>query len=205
MALLGSFSLSPSAAQVLSTKKVLYLVNMTARDYLRSNSAQHPAVLAVQQSVEMQSGESGKDPEVFPVSLAFEENLRRIELQEGPEALSTYYQANPTHVSAIGTILREVHRALGIIHFYTMDERMVRCWCVKQGRNIQESAAVVDVNISRYICVCVCIMQYSVPVGRRGVVYGRQQGIHARRRRHSRTLLLHVLFFRLYGYGLSPI
>jgi ribosome-binding ATPase YchF (GTP1/OBG family) len=138
-------------SQVLSTKKVLYLVNMTPRDYLRSNSAQHPAVLAVQQSVELQSGESGKDAEVFPISTAFEESLRRIELQEGPEALKSYFEANPTHVSAVGTILAEVHRALGIIHFYTVDDRLVRCWCVKQGKNIQESAAVVDVNISRCV------------------------------------------------------
>lgn len=123
---------------------------MAPRDYLRSNSAQHPAILSIQQSVELASGEIGKDAEVFPISLAFEESLRRIELQEGPEALKTYYQANPTHVSAVGTILTEVHRALGIIHFYTADERMVRCWCVKQGKNIQESAAVVDVNLSRY-------------------------------------------------------
>jgi hypothetical protein len=88
---------------------------------------------------------------VFPISLAFEEELRRIEREEGTEALLEYYSANPTHTSAVGTIVAESHRMLSLIHFYTVDERRVKRWCLRQGKSIQESAAVVDVNIARWV------------------------------------------------------
>lgn len=54
-------TLSP---QVLSTKRVLYFVNLSPRDYLRHRSAAHPAIQAVQQAVENLSGGAVEDTEV---------------------------------------------------------------------------------------------------------------------------------------------
>ena len=136
---------------MLSTKKVLYLVNMSSRDYLRSGSSQHPTVLSVQQMVEFLNGDALKDMEVFPISLAFEDSLRRIEKEEGLEAIKAYHDANPTHISALDTILIEAHRALSIIHFYTANELQVKCWCLKQGKTILDSCAIVDVTVARYM------------------------------------------------------
>lgn len=228
--------------QLLTTKKMLFLVNMSARDYLRQQWSTHPAMDAVRQALEIYSGgdsshffsasfdagdavgtaddadvgistvatsaaapgtatgsvtatasasvtasatgRSGKhasgsakgvgirglksmggsassalsvasdrggseNTEVFPVSLQLEDSIREIARVEGPAGVQEYFAANPTHSSAVPTIIAEVHRALGVIHFYTTNEREVKCWCLKQGKTILESAAVVDVNISR--------------------------------------------------------
>jgi hypothetical protein len=150
--------------QLLSAKKTLYLVNMTSRDYLRKGIAQTPAVQSVQEAVDLLIGDrpsssggggggggtgAGAGSEVITLSLEFEENLFRIETQEGPDALAEYFLANPTHASAMPFILAEAHRSLGLIHFYTTTERDVKCWCLKQGKTIMESSAIVDVKISR--------------------------------------------------------
>lgn len=131
---------------------MIYVVNMSTRDYLRCliREETHPTVQAVQQAVELSSGGEGqRESEVFPISLLFEENMRQIELTEGVDALIQYHLANPTHLSAVDTILVEIHRALNLIHFYTATEQSVKCWCLRQGKTVLESSAVVDVNITR--------------------------------------------------------
>jgi ribosome-binding ATPase YchF (GTP1/OBG family) len=122
---------------------------MTSRDYLRQRGQPSPAVISIQQAIELQSGESLRDTEVFPVSLSFEEEIRRIRSEEGTDAVQEYFIANPTHISAVETILTLTHRNLGLIHFYTASEREIKCWCLKQGKTILESSAMVDVNITR--------------------------------------------------------
>lgn len=171
--------------QLLTTKRMLLLVNMSSRDYLRQQYSTHPTVLSIQQAVELHSGgdsgpavsaagakgsavvdeEGGSvegsvcgsinggrsaENEVFPVSLQLEESIREIFRVEGPAGVQEYFAANPTHNSAVPMIIAEAHRALGLIHFYTTNEREVKCWCLRQGKTILESSAVVDVNITRY-------------------------------------------------------
>eukprot|EP01032_Pedospumella_encystans_P009083 gene9083-10725_t len=149
----GSWDFSERALlaeyKFISTKKVLYLVNMASRDYLRQVSLPSPTVTSIQQAVEIMAGEALRDTEIIPISLAFEENLRNIRTNEGMDAIHEYFAANPTHTSAKDTIVNLVHRNLGLIHFYTASEKEVKCWCVKQGKTIMECSAVVDVNIAR--------------------------------------------------------
>lgn len=156
----------PRTSQFISTKKVLHLVNMTSRDYLRQSTLPSPTITSIQTAIELQSGESLRDVEVIPVSLIFEEEIRRIRYEEGLQALGEYFQANPTHRSCVELILTLTHRMLGLIHFYTASEKEVKSWCLKQGKTILESSAVVDVNITRYgfdlgVVLC-CVGMYSV-------------------------------------------
>ena len=123
---------------------------MTSRDYLRQSTLPSPTITSIQTAIELQSGESLRDIEVIPVSLKFEEEIRRIRYEEGLNALGEYFQANPTHRSCVEMILTLTHRMLGLIHFYTASEKEVKCWCLRQGKTILESSAVVDVNITRY-------------------------------------------------------
>ena len=131
---------------------------MSSRDYLRKEGAQIEVIQSIQQAVELMGGgeplattggAGGRESEVFAVSLEFEQNLNRIEKEEGNEALCQYFAANPTHISAVQLILDETHRALQLIHFYTASEREVKCWCLKQGKTILESSSIVDINVTR--------------------------------------------------------
>jgi ribosome-binding ATPase YchF (GTP1/OBG family) len=83
------------------------------------------------------------------VSLAFEESLRLIERDEGAPALVSYRAANPTHLSCLPVVVKMSHRALGLVHFYTADDREVRCFSLKKGKTLMEASACIDVHIMR--------------------------------------------------------
>ncbi|KAJ1433989.1 hypothetical protein B484DRAFT_446981, partial [Ochromonadaceae sp. CCMP2298] len=132
----------------LTSKCVLYLVNMSSRDFLRpGGTVQVEALRVAREAAEMLAGDG--DADVLPVSLVFEEKLRCLERDEGAGALEMYVLANPTHRSMLPVLVQQAQRAIGLLHFYTADNREVRCFALKKGRNIMEASAALGVHVMR--------------------------------------------------------
>lgn len=195
-----SVSLVPTP-QLLTAKEVVYVVNMSSRDYLRPGRGccqdiadraneqllqqQEQAATAVGATDDTAAGKSSSSvvsassgnasgvhstaaastssssrgggqaaaqhlvQSTIPVSLSFELKLLDLERLEGPAELAEYFLANPTHVSAMDTIIRSCYQALNLIKFYVCSEREVRCYLLRLGCTVVEAAALVDVKIAR--------------------------------------------------------
>ena len=111
-----------------SNIEVIYMVNLTSRDYLRK--IEEPADMArVKETV-------GIDFPVLPFSANFEYDLSNV---RNDEALEKYMSANPFHISALDRIYEEVFRRLKVIRYYTVNydnntkSGIVSSWtCIRQ-------------------------------------------------------------------------
>jgi len=82
------------------------------------------------------------------MSVVFEEMLYDLLLQ-GQDVLTEYTLANATHISALPQIISKAYSQLRIIHFYTATEKEVKCWCLRKGKSILESAECIDATVAR--------------------------------------------------------
>lgn len=82
------------------------------------------------------------------VSLALEQNIESMSVSERVE----YIGANPTHISADSAIVLKCFDLLNLIRFYTINQdKEVKCWLLRRGSNLIDAAALVELNISRYV------------------------------------------------------
>ena len=121
-------------------KEVIYLANLTSRDFLRHRPPQLVDRL-VEYLHRIQDGSC-----LLTISLPFEEKL--FELDRSGE-LSEYHELHPHHRSALPNLIQECYRTLNVVHYYTCSNEEVRCWCMRLGKNIQDAASLKDINISR--------------------------------------------------------
>lgn len=127
---------------LLTAKKMLYLLNVSSRDYLRNGASSTFDSLCT--AVEQLGGESAA--EVKRISTKFEDAYGDI---ERAGELDVYHAANPHHFSAIHSIVEESLRLHALIRFYTANELEVKCFLGKRGKMIVEVANLIDVFIAR--------------------------------------------------------
>lgn len=123
---------------------------MTSRDYLRSigPDASSHSLNGILKQISSHVASKGHGGEVLSVSAVFEEKLYDLSLQ-GRDVLMEYTQANATHVSALSQIISKAYSQMRIIHFYTATEKEVKCWCLRKGKSILESAECIDATVAR--------------------------------------------------------
>mmetsp|Transcript_20216 Transcript_20216/g.26714 ORF Transcript_20216/g.26714 Transcript_20216/m.26714 type:complete len:396 (+) Transcript_20216:80-1267(+) len=131
--------------QLLTAKEVVYLVNLSKRDYLRKANRWLPKI---NEAVQANGGGL-----IIPLSVTFEQEILDIELNEGAEALEEYKKANPTHKSAIPRILKAGYNALQLIHYFTCGADEVKGWTIKDGWLAPQAAGVIHTDFERgFIC-----------------------------------------------------
>ena len=123
---------------------------MSSRDYLRSigHDANSHSLNEILKQVSSHVASKGHRGEVLSVSAVFEEKLYDLSLQ-GRDVLTEYAQANATHVSALSQIISKAYSQMRIIHFYTVTEKEVKCWCLRKGKSILEAAECIDATVAR--------------------------------------------------------
>uniref|UniRef100_A0A7S2V0U7 Obg-like ATPase 1 n=1 Tax=Fibrocapsa japonica TaxID=94617 RepID=A0A7S2V0U7_9STRA len=130
--------------QLLTAKEIVYLVNLSKRDYLRKANKWLPRI-----NEAVQGAGGGQ---IIPFSVAFEQELYDLELS-GKEQLEEYLKANPTHKSALPRILRMGYHALQLIHFFTCGSDEVKGWTIRDGKLAPEAAGVIHSDFERgFIC-----------------------------------------------------
>ncbi|EFJ11869.1 hypothetical protein SELMODRAFT_234816 [Selaginella moellendorffii] len=119
--------------QLLSAKPVVYLVNMTEKDYLRKKNKWLPKIHAWVQ-------EHGGDP-LIPFSGVLEQRLADAPSDEAAVQ------------SALPKIIKTGFAAINLIYFFTAGPDEVKCWQIRKHSKAPQAAGAIHTDFERgFIC-----------------------------------------------------
>ncbi|ETW10371.1 GTP-binding protein YchF, variant [Aphanomyces invadans] len=125
--------------QLLTAKPVVFLVNVSKKDYLRKGNKYLPAI------AEFVAARGGNET-VLPISCEFEMEMVDLDISGQGDA---YREANPTHKSVLNRVIRLGYHALGLIHFFTAGKDEVRGWTLRKGRKAPQAAGVIHSDFEK--------------------------------------------------------
>ncbi|PGH18523.1 GTP-binding protein YchF [Helicocarpus griseus UAMH5409] len=135
---------------LLTAKPVVYLVNLSERDYIRQKNKYLPKV------AEWIKTNSAGDP-IIPVSVSFEDRLTRFEddaaAEEECKKLGTK--------SALPKIILTMRQSLNLGSFFTTGADEVRQWTIRKGLKAPQAAGVIHSDFEKTFIQCV-VFNYSV-------------------------------------------
>ena len=121
---------------LLSAKPVVYLVNLSEKDYIRQKNKHLPKI------AEWVKANAPGDP-IIPLSVALEERLTQFEsdkdVEEECKKLGTK--------SALPKIITTMRQALHLSSFFTTGTDEVRQWTVREGTKAPQAAGVIHGGI----------------------------------------------------------
>jgi obg-like ATPase 1 len=117
---------------LLTAKPVVFLVNLSEKDYIRQKNKHLPKI------AEWVKEHAPGDP-IIPISVSFEERLSRFETQaeadEEAKKLGTK--------SALPKIIVTMRKALNLGSFFTTGTDEVRQWTIRNGTKAPQAAGVI--------------------------------------------------------------
>ncbi|EER39912.1 GTP-binding protein [Histoplasma capsulatum H143] len=135
---------------LLTAKPVVYLVNLSERDYIRQKNKYLPKV------AEWIKTNSPGDP-IIPVSVSFEDRLTRLEddvaAEEECKKLGTK--------SALPKIILTMRQSLQLGSFFTTGADEVRQWTIRKGTKAPQAAGVIHTDFEKTFIQCV-VFNYDV-------------------------------------------
>ncbi|KAG5294855.1 GTP-binding protein YchF [Histoplasma ohiense] len=135
---------------LLTAKPVVYLVNLSERDYIRQKNKYLPKV------AEWIKTNSPGDP-IIPVSVSFEDRLTRFEddvaAEEECKKLGTK--------SALPKIILTMRQSLQLGSFFTTGADEVRQWTIRKGTKAPQAAGVIHTDFEKTFIQCV-VFNYDV-------------------------------------------
>lgn len=122
---------------LLTAKPVVYLVNLSEKDYIRQKNKYLPKV------AEWIKEHATGDP-IIPISVSFEERLTRFEsdaeADEECKKLGTK--------SALPKVIVTMRNALNLGSFFTCGADEVRQWTIRKGTKAPQAAGVIHTGMS---------------------------------------------------------
>lgn len=131
---------------LLTAKPVVYIVNMSERDYIRKGNKWLGKIKAW---VDAHGGEP-----MVPVCGSLE--AKYLEMNE--EATKQYNAENKVF-SAIPKIISTGYHSLDLIHFFTSGTDEVKCWTIRNGTKAPQAAGVIHTDFERGF-VCAEVMKF---------------------------------------------
>ncbi|KAL5140763.1 Obg-like ATPase 1 [Glycine soja] len=147
--------------QLLTAKPVVYLVNMTEKDYQRKKNKFLPKIHAwydmpifipnipflvlthISNRVQEHGGET-----IIPFSCALERNLADMP----PDEAAKYCEENKTQ-SALTKIIKTGFSAINLIYFFTAGPDEVKCWQIRRQTKAPQAAGAIHTDFERgFIC-----------------------------------------------------
>jgi len=126
--------------QFLTAKPVLYVVNMSEKDYAKKGNKFLPKI---KQWIDAHGGEP-----MVPFCGTFENKLGEM----GEESLKQYCAENKV-TSGIPKIIKTGYHTLELIHFFTCGTDEVKCWTIRKGTKAPQAAGVIHTDFERgFIC-----------------------------------------------------
>ena len=122
---------------LLSAKPVVYLVNLSEKDYIRQKNKHLPKI------AEWVKTHAPGDP-ILPLSVAFEERLTRFETDA--EALEECKTLGTK--SALPKIITTMRQMLDLGSFFTTGADEVRQWTIRKGTKAPQAAGVIHGGMS---------------------------------------------------------
>ena len=124
--------------QLLSAKPVIYAANVAEGDL--ATAAQHPLVQKVAEFVR-----AHHDAALLPTSAKIEAELADLSPAEAKEFLQDLGVAD----AGGSDLIRATHALLGLITFFTHNEKEVRAWTVHQGTKAPQAAGVIHTDFEK--------------------------------------------------------
>ena len=124
--------------QLLTAKPVLYAANVAETDF--AAGIQHPLVQQVAAFVQ-----AHHDASYLTVSAKIESELADL----SPEEAREYLQDLGVAGSGAGALIRETYALLGLITFFTHNEKEVRAWTVRKGSKAPQAAGVIHSDFEK--------------------------------------------------------
>eukprot|EP00968_Pinguiococcus_pyrenoidosus_P028971 scaffold8229_cov239-Pinguiococcus_pyrenoidosus.AAC.2 len=126
--------------QLLTAKEVVYLVNLSKRDYMRKGNRWLPKIA---EYVKEKGGGI-----IIPFSVEFEQEWLDADMG-GEDALKAFKEEHPNQRSMLPRILKTGYQALHLIHFFTCGADEVRGWTIRRGKTAPEAASVIHSDIGK--------------------------------------------------------
>lgn len=126
----------------LTAKPVVYLVNLSEKDFLRQKNKW----LA---KIAMWVADNNPGP-IVPYSAQFEQSLEAFDTEE---ARAEYLKDKNGASSKIDKIISTGYSCLNLIHYFTCGPDEVRCWTIRNGTKAPQAAGVIHTDFERgFIC-----------------------------------------------------
>ena len=123
---------------LLSAKPVVYLVNLSEKDYIRQKNKNLPKI------AEWVKEHAAGDP-ILPLSVAFEERLTRFETEAEAEEECKKLGTK----SALPKVITTMRKMLDLGSFFTTGADEVRQWTIRNGTKAPQAAGVIHGGKSR--------------------------------------------------------
>jgi obg-like ATPase 1 len=129
---------------LLTAKPVVFLVNLSEKDFIRKKNKYLPSVL------EWVKTNTTGDP-IIPISVSYEERLTRFET----EAESLEEQKNAGAESALPKIIVQMRKTLNLGSFFTTGTDEVRQWTIRNGIKAPQAAGVIHTDFEKTFIQCI--------------------------------------------------
>ncbi|KAH8425803.1 YchF/Obg family ATPase [Aspergillus melleus] len=123
---------------LLTAKPVVYLVNLSERDYIRQKNKYLPKVF------EWIKANSPGDP-LIPISVAFEERLTRFETEAQAEEECKTLNTK----SSLPKVITTMRQVLNLASFFTTGADEVRQWTIRKGIKAPAAAGVIHTDFEK--------------------------------------------------------
>lgn len=132
--------------QFITSKPVVYLVNLSEKDYIRKKNKWLPKIFEWVKN-------HGGDP-IIPFSGALESKLFDM-----PEDEKAAYQKDNDAASALPKIIVAGFKAVHLIYFFTAGQDEVKCWQIRKGMKAPQAAGTIHTDFERGF-VCAEVMHF---------------------------------------------
>lgn len=142
--------------QLITTKPVIYLVNLTMKDYLRQKSKYLPLI------AKWVTEHGGLPRDIIPFSVEFEEKIHSF--KDDPAALEVFLKESKVK-SRLEKIITEGKSntqstkfnvndqtgftKLGLQYYFTAGEKEIRCWTIPRGCLAPQAAGAIHGDFER--------------------------------------------------------
>ena len=123
---------------LLTAKPVVYLVNLSEKDYVRKKNKHLPKI------AEWVKEHAEGDP-IIPLSISYEERLTRFETEDQAKE----EQKNVGAESALPKIVHQMRKALQLGSFFTTGPDEVRQWTIRTGTKAPQAAGVIHTDFEK--------------------------------------------------------
>lgn len=135
---------------LLTAKPVVFLVNLSERDYIRKKNKHLPKI------VEWVKENAEGDP-IIPLSISFEERLTKFETEEEAKEECKRVGAE----SALPKVIVQMRKALNLGSFFTVGPDEVRQWTIRMGTKAPQAAGVIHSDFEKTFIQAI-VYNYSV-------------------------------------------
>eukprot|EP00798_Chlamydomonas_sp_ICE-L_P008013 gene8013-1242_t len=128
-----------SMGMLITTKPVVYMINMSSKDFQRKKNKWLPKIHAWVQ-------EHGGGT-MIPFSVEWEEALWA--LRDNPDGEKEFLEIEPKSVSALPKLIVQGYKDLDLIYYFTAGETEVRAWTIIKGTMAPGAAGVIHGDFER--------------------------------------------------------